>query len=263
MVRTNILRAKLRSGEPTFATHIVATWPWVVEAIGQTGMFDYVEFSGEYSSYTLHDLDNLCRAADLVGLDMMVKVDYDTHQFVSQHAIGSGFSSVLFADPHNVEEARRCVRSIRPDTLTDGGTMGSRSRRFNPGFGGSPDYVQALRDVVCMLMIEKKGAVDELDGILAIPGVDMIQWGPGDYSMNIDKAGQGKSAQVKAVEKHVIETAIKRGIRPRAEIATPDEAKYYLELGVKDFALGTDIYILFNWLRDNGKALRDLTAAAR
>ena len=260
---TNILRDKLKSGEPTFATHIVSTWPWVVEAVGQTRTFDYIEFSGEYSTYTLHDLDNLCRAADLFDLGMMIKVDFDTHQYVAQHAIGSGFTAVLFADPHDVNEASSCVRSIRPDTPEDGGTLGSRSRRFNPGFGGSPSYVQALRDVVCMLMIEKKGAVDHLERILAIPGLDMIQWGPGDYSMNIGKPGEGRSAEVKEVEKHVIETSIRRGIRPRAEIQTPDEAKYYLDLGVKDFALCTDIYVLYNWLRENGKALRDLAAAAR
>jgi len=262
-VTANVLREKLRSGEPTIATHIVSTWPWVVEAVGQTGAFDYIEFSGEYSTYTLHDLDNLCRAADLFDVGMMIKVDFDTHQYVAQHAIGSGFTSVLFADPHDVDEARRCVRSIRPDTPEDGGRLGSRSRRFNPGFGGSAAYVQSLRDVVCVLMIEKRGAVEQLEDILALPGLDMIQWGPGDYAMNVGKAGQSRSDEVKAIEKHVIETSLRRGIRPRAEIQTPEEAKYYLDLGVKDFALGTDIYVLYNWLRDNGKALRALATAAR
>ena len=121
MMRTNILREKLKSGEPTLSTHIHSTWPSVVEAIGHAGLYDYVEFVAEYAPYTLHDLDNLCRAAEVVNIDMMIKIDYDTHQFVAQKAIGSGFTSVLFADCHNVEEARHCVQSVRPDTLTDGG----------------------------------------------------------------------------------------------------------------------------------------------
>jgi hypothetical protein len=102
-MRKNLLRQKLKSGEPTFSTHIHSTWPSVVEAIGHSGHYDYIEFVAEYAPYTLHDLDNLCRAAEVVNIDMMIKIDYDTHQFVAQKAIGSGFNSVLFADCHNVE----------------------------------------------------------------------------------------------------------------------------------------------------------------
>ena len=263
-MRPNVLREKLKSGEPTFSTHIHTVWPSVVEAIGHTKMFEYVEFVAEYAPYTLHDLDNLCRAAEIVNVDMMIKVDYDTHQFVAQKAIGSGFGSVLFADCHNVEEARHCVQAVRPDTLTDGGMHGVGTRRFTyMGYGGTQPYVEALRDVVVMLMIEKKGAVDQLEEILAIPGVDMVQWGGADYSMNIGMAGQRNHPDIKATEKYVIETCIKHGVRPRAEIGTPDEAKYYLDLGVKDFSIGTDLFILYQWLKDNGKALRDLVNNAR
>jgi 4-hydroxy-2-oxoheptanedioate aldolase len=241
---------------------VLTTDPWILEAIAQTDVFDYVEFSAEYSPYTLRDLDAMCRTADVHHLDLMIKVDLDTHQFASQHAISSGFSSVLFADIHDVDEARSCIRSIRPDTPEDGGTHGSRGRRFRPGFGGSPAYLDSIRDVVCMLMIEKRGAVEHLEAILALPGLDMIQWGPGDYSVSIGRAGESGAPEIKDTERRVLETAIAHGIRPRAEISTPELASWYLDRGVKDFALGTDLYILYDWLRGQGSALRDLMRAA-
>lgn len=263
-MRTNLLRQKLKSGEPTFSTHIHSTWPSVVEAIGHAGQYDYIEFVAEYAPYTLHDLDNLCRAAEVVNIDMMIKIDFDTHQFAAQKAIGSGFNSVLFADCHNVEEARHCVQSVRPDTLTDGGLHGVGTRRFTyMGYGGTQAYVDHLRDVVIMLMIEKQGAVDELEAILDIPGVDMVQWGGSDYSMNIGKPGQRNIPEIKEVEKYVIDTCIKKGVRPRAEIGKPEDAKEYLDMGVKDFSIGTDLFVLYQWLRDNGKALKELVHAAK
>jgi 4-hydroxy-2-oxoheptanedioate aldolase len=188
---------------------------------------------------------------------MMIKVDYEPHRFTAQRAIGSGFGSVLFADCHNVEEARDCILSVRPDTPEDGGSHGVGTRRFAyMGYGGSQEYVQALRDVVVMLMIEKKGAVDQLEEILALPGLDMIQWGGADYSMSVGLAGQRRSPEIKATEKRVFETAIKMGIPPRAEINSPDDAKYYLDLGVRHFCIGTDIAILFQWWKENGEGLR-------
>ena len=193
-MRTNVLRVERKSGEPTFSTHIHSTWPSVVEAIGHAGQYDYIEFVAEYAPYTLHDLDNLCRAAEVVNIDMMIKIDYDTHQFVAQKAIGNGFYlRALCRSSQCRRGAAIAVQSVRPDTLTDGGMHGVGTRRFTyMGYGGTQAYVDHLRDVELMFMIEKKSAVDELEAILDIPGVDMVQWGGSDYSMNIGKPGQRK-----------------------------------------------------------------------
>jgi 2-keto-3-deoxy-L-rhamnonate aldolase RhmA len=256
-MRPNKLRELLKSDKPTVSTHIHSTWPSVVEAIGHTGIYDYVEFVAEYAPYDLHDLDNMCRAAELFDMGMMIKMDWETNAFIAQRAVGSGFGSVLFADPRTVEDARRCILSVRPDTPEDGGTFGVATRRMTyMGYGGTPEYVAAIRDVVVMLMIEKKPAVDNLEEIVELPGLDMIQWGGSDFSMNIGKAGRRRDPEVKAIEKYVIETSLKAGVHPRAEIGSPDEAKYYLDLGVRHFSIGTDLFILHQWLKEKGDELR-------
>ena len=260
-MRPNKLRTQLDAGQPTLGTRVHASWPSVVEAIGHTGAFDYVEFLAEYAPFDLHDLDNFCRAAELHGLSTMIKVDQDPRSFLAQRAIGAGFQAVLFADCRNVEEARACVRIARPETPEDGGTYGVATRRFAyMGYGGGPDYVQALRDVVVVLMIEKQGAVDHLEEILALDGVDMVQWGGNDYSMSIGRPGARNTPEVKAVERHVIETALRVGVAPRAEVASVDQAQYYLDLGVRHFNLGVDLSILYGWWKQNGEALRGVVA---
>ena len=256
------MRELLKAGRPTFGTHIHTTWPCIVEAVGHTGSYDYVEFVAEYGPYDLHALDDLCRAAELHDLSTMIKVDQESRGYIAQRAIGSGFQSVLFSDCGSAEEVRQCVRIVRPDTPEDGGSYGVATRRFSyMGYGGSPDYVQALRDIVVVLMIEKKAAVDELDEILSIEGVDMIQWGPADYSMSVGKAGQGGSEEIVSVERRVIEAALAHGVQPRAEIGSPDAARYYLDLGVRHFCIGTDVSILYQWWKENGDGLREVVEA--
>src|SRR5574338_1561782 len=167
MMRTNKLRLLLQSGQPTLGTRLHNCSPTLVEIVGHTGMFDYVEFLAEYSSFTLPDLENFCRSAELFDLGTMIKIDTEPRQFLAQRAIGSGFQSVLFADSRTVEDVRECVRVVRPDTPQDGGTYGAAMRRFTfMGYGGGPEYVQALRDVVVVMMIEKFPAVECLDEIL-------------------------------------------------------------------------------------------------
>lgn len=258
-MRGNRLRERLNAGEPTIGTHIHSTWPSVVEMAGHTGVFDYVEFVGEYAPYDLYDLDNMCRAADLFGMSAMVKVEQESRGFLAQRAIGSGFQSVLFADSRTVEDVLECVRTVRPETPEAGGRFGAVSRRMAyPAYGGSKEYVQLLKDIVVVIMIEKKSAVDQLEEILSIDGIDMIQWGGTDYSLSIGRLGGRGDPDVKAVERRVIETCLKKGVPPRAEIGSVDEAREYLDMGVNHFCIGTDITILHGWFKQNGEGLRKL-----
>ena len=113
-----------------------------------------------------------------------------------------------------------------------------------------------------MIMIEKQSAVEHLEEILSVDGVDMIQWGPVDYSMSIGRPGERGSPEVKAVERRVFETALKMGVPPRAEINSVDQAKYYLDLGVRHFSLGMDLVVLHAWWKEEGDALRKVVSEA-
>ena len=256
-MKPNLLRQKLDQGLPTIGTRLHNIWPSVVEALGHTEVFDYVEFLAEYAPFDLPALDNFCRAAELFEMSSLIKIDAEPRAFLAQRGVGAGFQGVLFADVRSAEDARECVRICRPDTPEDGGKFSVAMRRFTyMNYGGTEAYAQALRDTVVMIMIEKHSAVEQLDEILAVEGIDMIQWGPADYSMNIGRAGERHHVDISDVERYVIKTALKAGVQPRAEISHPNEARYYTDMGVRHFSLGVDLSILFNWWRDNGEQLR-------
>jgi 2-keto-3-deoxy-L-rhamnonate aldolase RhmA len=256
-MRTNHIRALLNEGSPTLGTHLFLIEPAVVEMVGRTGAFDYVEFLGEYASYDLRELDNFCRAAELHDLGTMIKVDWEHRGFVAQRSVGAGFESVLFADPRSADDVRNCVRSVRPDTPEYGGTFGAGARRHAlPHYGGGALYVDAVSQVVAVMMIEKASAVEQLDEILAIDGVDMVQWGPADYAMSIGRPGELSSKAVRDAEQHVLACCLTAGVPARAEISSVEDAKRYLDLGIRHFCIGYDLYVLHDILKDRGERLR-------
>jgi 4-hydroxy-2-oxoheptanedioate aldolase len=110
-------------------------------------------------------------------------------------------------------------------------------------------------------MIEKASAVENLEAMLSVKGVDMVQFGPADYSMSIGLPGQWNHPRVIEAERHVIKTALRLGIAPRAEISHPNEAKAYLDQGVRHFCMGWDVSVLFDYFKTEGGALRDLLGA--
>jgi 4-hydroxy-2-oxoheptanedioate aldolase len=262
-VRENTLRALLSDGAPTLGTRIHSTWPSVIEALGHTRMFDYVEFLAEYAPFDLYDLDSMCRAAELHGLGTLIKIDQEPRTFLAQRSVGAGFNGVLFADCRNVADAEACIAAVRPDTPTHGGTHGVGMRRVAyMTYGGDAAYVTGLERVVVALMIEKQGAVDAIDDILALPGLDLIQFGPVDYSLSAGRVGAARSDEIAEIERFVIGRCRAAGVPVRVEIGAPEDAERYRAMDVRHFSLGVDLTVLYEWWRANGRRMRELLASA-
>ena len=266
-MRPNRLRQKLDAGLPTLGTHILSTWPTLIELAGQSGHYDYVEFVAEYAPFNMHDLDNLGRALEVAGLTGMIKVEQTQYTHQAMRAIGSGFQSVLFADIRTVEDARACVAAVRAESPTGRrghGLTGVGMRRDVGTIreGGSAAYVQSLDDAVVAIMVEKRQCVEDLDAILSVPGIDMVQFGGSDYAMSIGQAGNRGHKDVKAAELKTIEMALKKGLHPRIEIGEPEQAAPYLEMGVKHFCIGWDAGILANFWASRGETMRALQEGA-
>ncbi len=134
------------------------SWPTVVEMVGHTRQFDYVEFSGEYAPYDLHGLDNFCRAAELLG----PRRDDQARPGAADVARPAGDRRGLPVRP-----VRRHPQRGRRPRMRPGRSPGHSPRsaaRTAPRTGGlrtgrrppSADYIRALKEIVVVLMIEKQ-----------------------------------------------------------------------------------------------------------
>ena len=260
-MRRNRLRELLKEGKPTLGTHILTPWPGMVEVIGHSGAFDYIEYVGEYSSLSLEILDNIGRAIELFpNMSSMMKVDEQCRGFIAQRSIDSGIQNVLFTDCRSAEEVKECIRLVRSETPEADGVHGCNMRR-NTGYvvePGSAAWAKVMNDVVIAFMIEKKSAMENLEEILSVKGVDMVQFGPADYSITIGKPGHKGSPEVKKVERDMIEMALKKGVAPRVEIGSFEQAKPYLDIGVRHFCIGWDLRVIYNWCQNQAEGMREL-----
>lgn len=257
-MKSNKLRKILESGKPSIATRIESTWPTIVEIIGSTGVFDYVEFVAEYAPYSLGDFENICRAAELHHMASMIKVDFQNRAYIAQKAVASGFQAVLLSDHKTADEVRESINILKPDTPSDGGRFGYPNSRWIGYQPHNPQmiYAQMVRETVIALMIEKREAMENIEEICAVKGVDMVQFGPSDYSMSMGWNMCDHLQECRAAERKMIAAALRAGIQPRCEINTAAEAAYYMELGVSHFCLGDELRNNTNYWREKGRELR-------
>lgn len=258
-MKKNVLRELLNQGKPTLGTHVLIPWPGMAELIGLTGAFDYIEYVGEYSTFTTEQLENFGGRSISSRMSSMMKVEEQTRGFIAQRSIGHGLQNLLFTDCRSADDVRECIRLVLPETPEDRGTHGARMLR-NVGYvqySGTPEWVKAMEETVMAFMIEKKTAMDELDEILSIPHVDMVQFGPNDYSISDGRPGQNSSPRTQQAQRDMIEKAMKKGVAARVEIKSADQAKPFIEMGVKHFCVGWDLRIIFDWCKAQGPAMRE------
>jgi len=261
--KPNVIRELIKAGKPTRATRVFSSWPLITEIVGNTGKFDYIEFSIEYAPIDQYNMEHICRAAELHKMGSIVKVDFPNRTFVAQKSIAAGFQGILFTDHREAKDVEASVLSIRADSPLSNGQFGFTMRRligYSTGFTQT-QFVEMCNDIVCLFMIEKKEAVDNIDEICAVPGVDMIQFGPSDFSMSCGVDARNNGDNIRAAEEKCIKAALKYGVRPRCEIMNAEAAKRYIDLGVKDFNISGELWMLSQmwgkFAEDLGKVLED------
>jgi 2-keto-3-deoxy-L-rhamnonate aldolase RhmA len=262
-MKKNSLRELIKAGKPTWGTHVNIPWPRHWEIVCNTGAFDYIEFGGENSTYSLEQFENLARAVELYpNMSSMIKVEEQTRGYISTRAIGAGIQNVLFTDCRSAKDVRECISYVLVETPDRGGIHGCNARRIMVG-SNHDEWAKAMDDVVIAIMIEKKGAVQDLEEILSIKRVDMVQFGPSDYAVSCGitktRTADGKRPpEIAEMQKKVIKMALDHGVAPRVEVASVEEAKPFIELGVRHFCMGWDIFMVRDWCIQKGKDIRAL-----
>ncbi len=244
-VPENRIRTLLNANRPTVATRLFNVNPSSVEAAACSGSFDYVEFLAEYAPHSLMELENFVRAAELHHIGTLIKIDLQNRHYVAQKAAAAGFQGILYADHKTPEEVEESIYYLSPD-CPDGGRFGFPNGRWIGYNGHLPqqEHVQMTRNLVKAFMIEKAEAVDNIKAICSIPGVDMVQFGPSDYSMSRGWNAADHAQELKEIEEYVIRTALECGVAPRCECDTMDKVEYYRGLGVRHFCIGDELRVL-------------------
>jgi 4-hydroxy-2-oxoheptanedioate aldolase len=244
------LPALLAGDQPLFGMFVGIASPAIVEMCGYAG-FDFVVLDNEHGPASIESTENLIRAARCANVIPVVR----TLESDILRVLDIGASAIQVPQVNTAEQARRIVAAAKYPPV------GSRGAAFSPRaagygfFGGQPHAQRSNEGTSVILMIETKQALDNLDEILAVPGIDAIFIGPNDLSFSMGHQGNQKHPDVVAA----IETAIKKIARTRVApglmtVAVEDYRKY-AALGAR--YLTTQIAVVL------GAALKSAVAAVK
>lgn len=246
MRKSRVLR-RLRNGEVVVSTKVNLNDPRVVEIAAACG-FDVVWLDMEHVPTDWGFIENGIRAAKIHDTDIMVRVEKGSYSTYCR-PFEADASGIMVPHVMSKKEAEKIVKTTRFFPLG-----------LRPVDGGNADGMYTLMDFneyltqtneekfVC-IQIEDVEALDELEEIISVKGIDMIFFGPGDFSQSIGKPGDFKAPLLLETRKKIAELCKKHN-KVAATVGSPANFQELVDMGYRFISIGADVVSLSNYFKN-------------
>ena len=236
----NAFKRALRAGKRQIGLWSSLSSNYTVEVIAGAG-FDWILLDTEHSPSDLENLLTQLQAAAPYASHPIVRVPWNDMVTVKR-VLDIGAQSLLVPYVSTASEAKAAVSYTRYPPAGVRGVAGTtRATRF----GRIAEYARRAHEEICVLVqVETQQALDNLEAICGIDGVDGVFIGPADLHASLGHAGEIANPKVKPLIDDAVRRIRKSGRAPG--ILTPNEAdaRHWLECGALFVAVGSDVGIL-------------------
>jgi 4-hydroxy-2-oxoheptanedioate aldolase len=236
----NAFKRALKAGRAQIGLWSSLSSNYTVEVIAGAG-FDWILLDTEHSPNDLESVLSQLQAAAPYPTHPVVRVAWNDMVLIKR-MLDIGAQSLLVPYVSTPEEAAAAVSYVRYPPAGVRGVAGTtRASRF----GRVKDYARRAHEEICLLVqVETQRALDNLEAICAVDGIDGVFIGPADLHASLGYPGEIANAKVKPLIDEAVRRIRKCGRAPG--ILTPSEAdaRHWLDCGALFVAVGADVGIL-------------------
>lgn len=251
------VRERLQSGKTVLGSHVFTGLPMLAEAIALAG-FDMVWVDMEHTPVDKMAVMNCLMAVCAGGAASLVRIPWND-PVLAKPILDMGPDALLFPYIRTAEEARQAVAACTypPQGIRGYGPM----RALEYGRLSQLDYVTKLhRNMIRAIQLEHIDAVNALDEILDVEGIDLFIVGPNDLAGSLGYIGRVDEPEVVSVLDRIARKLVKAG-RPFGVSMgfRPQVVKQWIERGAQVLFCGTDI----SYVYDGAKGVYDALSAMK
>ena len=236
----NAFKHALKAGRPQIGLWSSLSSNYSVEVIAGAG-FDWLLLDMEHSPNDLESLLAQLQAAAPYATHPVVRVPWND-MVAMKRILDVGAQSLLVPYVSSAAEAEAAVAHTRYPPKGVRGVAGTtRATRF----GRIKDYARRAHEEICVLVqVETQPALDQIEAICAVEGVDGVFVGPADLHASLGYTGEIANPKVKPIIDEAIRRIRKAGKAPGILTPSEEDARRWLDCGALFVAVGADVGIL-------------------
>jgi 4-hydroxy-2-oxoheptanedioate aldolase len=241
-MRPSVVKAKLARNEPVVAVTVHFTDPSVYELASLLG-FDCLWLDLEHHATSVETANALIRAARVGHADVLARPAKGEFMRMGR-LLEAGAAGIMYPRCESAAEAAEVVKWAKFAPL---GRRGADCGNPDMPYLMMPvaDYVKAANDeTFIVVQLEDPEAVERADEIAAVPGIDVLFLGVGDFTVLSGIPGRFDHPKVAEAYTRVAAAARKAGIHWGTPCFSPDHGRKLLDMGARFLPYGADITIL-------------------
>ena len=251
----NELKAKLKQGAVTFGVTVGIGFLEVSEALGSLGL-DYITYDMQHTSLGPETTQAMIQGLSYSSTVPIVRVPSNTLEHINK-GLDIGGYGIIVPLVNNARDAAAAVQSAKyaPQGVRSWGPRRQVLR--------DPEYAQTANDEIMIIpQIETAVALQNVDEIAAVEGIEAVFVGPNDLSMSIGTFRQFDSPKfLKAIEK-VVSACEAHDVSPGV-LAPAGPVEISIQQGFKMIQLGADLGFLTESIRNSLKAAKSKVATVK
>jgi 2-keto-3-deoxy-L-rhamnonate aldolase RhmA len=227
----NSLKRTLQSGGTAIGTMVCDTrTPALARALAVAG-FDFFILDTEHGSYSLETVSDLMQMARLSGITPIVRVPDFNYPFIAR-TLDAGAMGVMVPRVKTRAQVEQIVAAAKYPPMGERGMMNARTNTDYRGMSIKEYGTRANAETMVIVQIETREAVEDIDAILAVPGVDAALMGPADLSVSL---GTMEITHPKVTEyiQRVLDAAVRRGLPAGTHVGDLGMLKQWRDRGMR------------------------------
>jgi len=236
------LKSNLQQGKISLGSWITLGHAGIAEIFARAG-FEWLVIDLEHSTISIEQAGELVRTIDLAGTAPLVRLtSNDVNQV--KRLMDAGAHGIVVPNVNTAQEAKAAVTATRYAPVGRRGVGLARAQGYGPGF---KDYLEWQKDgPVVIVQIEHQSALDHLEDIFAVPGVDGFIIGPYDLSCSMNIPGEFERPEFIAAMRHILRAGLRAGCPAGLHIVEPDvdRLRQVIDEGYRFIAYSVDIRML-------------------
>jgi len=239
LIPENKSKKLLDEGHAIVGTFVVEfRQPAVMQLLANAG-FDFVLIDNEHGPFSTESIADLSRAAVWLGLTPIVRIPEISYAHIAQ-TMDVGAQGLMVPRITTASQVMDVVRMLSyPPHGERGNAMSRGLTQFRSGDVGSAlGAIQS--ECLLVIQVETRQAVESIEEILAVPGVDAALVGPNDLSIAFGVPGQSDHPMVTSAIEKTITACERAGVTPAIHMPSLDNAAYWAGKGMRMISTGSE-----------------------
>jgi len=253
-MKTNPVRAKLKRGESSVGTWLTLPDPVAAQLMAKTG-FEWLTVELEHTPTTFETAAQSFAIVAASGCVPLARVPWNTGENIKR-VLDTGAWGIVVPMVNSRAEAEAVVRAARYRPLGER-SIGGQLHATNFDTGAPTYYSRANDEILVIVMAEHVQAVENIDAILSVPGLDAVFVGPNDLhaSMGLPPTFDSDNSQFNAALKTILAAAKARGVAPGIHVADASQAQRRISEGWQFIAVASEAGLMLAKAGEIAKAL--------